>query len=87
MPRLSDTDLRRARDLGAATYLSSYTHLMGRQLKIEGMEDDAINAMALEMVEPLNFATQAAWCAMMGDHQGMHNALRKQRLALEKLKP
>jgi hypothetical protein len=90
MTKLSDTDLLRARDLGAASYLSAYAHLMARHLGIDDSDTDAINAMALQMAKALALGTEAAWCALMSDRNGMNNALarlQKETEALAKPRP
>ena len=58
---LSDAELTKARDLGAATYLSAYVHLMARNLGVDDRDHQGINAMAGALVEPVNLATEAAF--------------------------
>lgn len=74
---LSDEVLELARDLGAATYLSACIHLMARHLGVDDSDDEAINAMATQMIESVNLGTEATWCALMSDREGMHRALER----------
>jgi hypothetical protein len=86
---LSQQELQLARDMGAATYLSSYIWLMAQQLGVtvqEEITNDAVNAMAELMVEPLNFATQAAFCMLMEDERGAREQMAKLHNALTGLK-
>lgn len=85
MTPLSDAELIKARDLGAATYLSSYVHLMARNIGVDDSDDEGVNAMALQMVEAVNLGTEAAFRALMNDRSGMENALVQLRDALETL--
>lgn len=82
---LNDQELRHARDLGAATYLTAYVRLMARELGIEteAFDQKQINAMALDMVEATNMATEAAWCALMKDRQGVDSALKRLSIHLK----
>lgn len=74
---LSNEELEHARDLGAATYLSAYIHLMARRLKVDESNTVAVNQLAVSMIPILNLACQAAWCAHMKDRMGAHNAINK----------
>lgn len=82
---LSDSELYRARDLGGATYLSAWVHLMTRKLGVDDSDLVSVNDMALSMLEPLNHAMQACWCSMMKDQPGMADAMGKFRRAVEAL--
>lgn len=82
---LSTEELERARDLGAATYLTAYIHLMSRQLKVDDSDNEAVNIMALDMVDILNLSTQAGWCALMGDRKGLLKVMDNFRSAVETL--
>jgi hypothetical protein len=84
---LSQSELERARDLGAATYASAYVRLMSIHLGIANASQEAINEMALQMVEGINFGTQAAWCGLMGDQDGINNALEQLRESAKALTP
>jgi hypothetical protein len=39
------------------------------------------------MVEGINFGTQAAWCGLMGDQDGINNALEQLRESAKALTP
>lgn len=83
--QLTREELERARDLGAAAYLASYVRLMMRELKINETDTIAINTMAVQMIEPMNLATQAAWRALMEDHEGLEQVLKQFRSSLDNL--
>lgn len=51
----------------------------------EDLDQEAVNAMALQMLESLNVATEATWRALMKDKSGMYETLGRQRKTLEKL--
>lgn len=87
MTVLSNEQLQHARDLGAASYLSAYVHLMTRVLDIDDSDNVAINEMASTMVEPINIATEAAWRALMGDTVGMDQTLKRFREHLDEIHP
>jgi hypothetical protein len=38
---------------------------------VNDFDDKEINAMAIEMVEVINLATQMGWCALMKDQLGI----------------
>lgn len=84
-------DLEHARDLGAASYLSSYIRLMMLAIGVEDAEkadketSEGVNAMVLAMVEPINHATETIWRAMMHDHEGEKAALKRFIASLEKV--
>jgi hypothetical protein len=67
MQDLSREEIVRIRDLGAVAYLRGYVRLMARELGIDESDSDGLDAMVVEMVEPLNVATEAAWRALMKD--------------------
>lgn len=88
MPRrkgLSTTELELARDMGAATYLSSFIWLMSDQLEVKDLTNDSVNAMAILMIEPLNLATELAFRKMMGDEEGVADAILRLRRAIDLL--
>lgn len=76
---LSNEELEDARDLGAATYLSAYVHLMARRLDVDDSDTVAVNQMAVAMIPVINLATEAAWRASMKDRTGAHKALKDLR--------
>ena len=87
---MTPQDLQKAKDLGFATYLSAYVQLMGRNLGITGDDPDAgtqqaLNQMALTMVEPMNLATEACWRALMHDHRGAKDKIQRFEEALKQL--
>lgn len=61
--------LRTYHHRGAAIYLSAYIGLMMDGMGVKATTKSEINALALEMVEPLNIATEAIWRAMMSDQE------------------
>lgn len=79
---LSREELERARDLGAVTYCGAYVHLMGRELGVDTSDKESLNHMLLQMVEPMNQATEAIWRALMNDHVGKEEALIRFRKSL-----
>lgn len=90
MPRLfgpaDDETLRKSQELGAATYLTSYIVRMARAMDIDLEADtEGVNKMVLQMVEPLNHATAAIWCALMTDATGRDLAIERLTVALEAL--
>lgn len=88
MPRrkgFSTAELELARDMGAATYLSSFIWLMGDQLEVKDLTNDSVNAMAILMIEPLNLATELAFRKMMGDEEGVTDAILRLRRAIDLL--
>jgi hypothetical protein len=85
LPSLSNEELAHTRNLGAAAYLGAFVRLMARHLEIDDSDEEALNALALEMVESVNLGTEAAWCSLMNDRQGMDNALARLRDTVEKL--
>lgn len=87
-PKYSDMtnkQLEFARDLGGATYLSAYVHLMARELGVDDSDLVSVNDMALPMLEPLNIALECCWRATMKDHAGQAEAMGRFRRAVEAL--
>lgn len=82
---LSDDDLKRARDLGAATYVTAYVTMMAKELGIKDIDLAAANALAMHMVEPLNLATEATFRKLMEDDAGTADTLRRFHMALKQL--
>jgi hypothetical protein len=58
---------------------------MSRQLGVDDSDNEAVNVMALEMVDVLNLSTQAGWCALMGDRKGLLKVMDSFRSAVETL--
>lgn len=58
---------------------------MSRQLGVDDSDKEAINVMAVEMVDILNLSTQAGWYALMGDRKGLLKVMDNFRSAVEKL--
>lgn len=93
MPRIfgptDDETLRKSQELGAATYLTAYIVRMARAMDIDPQhleaDTEAVNQMVLQMVEPLNHATAAIWCALMTDASGRDLAIERLTVALEAL--
>lgn len=83
--QLPRAELEKARDLGAAMYLSAYGHLMARELGIDETDNEGIKRMMLQLIEPMNDATEAMWRALMEDEDGMYKALRRFEDRLHKL--
>lgn len=82
---LSTEELEHARDLGAITFLSSYVHLMSRQLGIDDSDNTTINTMTLQMLEPVNLGIEAAWYALMGDEKGLQTTMERFQDAMKTL--
>jgi hypothetical protein len=84
----SEVDLEHARDVGAVTYISAYYRLIMKALNVEEPEnDDAINAMVLISIEPMNAASVAIFAAMMNDKSKMEQALAEFRERLDTIIP
>lgn len=77
MTELDNVELEHTRDLGAITYLSAYVHLMSRKLGIDDSDNEAVNGLAIQMIDTLNLSTLAAWCGLMNDRQGAEEALNE----------
>lgn len=60
---------------------------MCRALKIDDSDIQSVNAMSLELVEPLNMGVEAGWRALMGDTVGMDQTLDRLRRHLDEIKP
>lgn len=69
--------LQHARDSGAAAYLNAYIRLMARELDVDDSDTASVTQMILEMIGPMNHATEAIWRAMMDDNKGMDEALKR----------
>lgn len=78
-------ELKRARDIGAVAYLRSYVLLMAREIGVEMSDTKTANSMTLEMVDPINHATEATWRALMEDTDGKEAAIERFRQSLERL--
>lgn len=74
------------RDLGAVLFFGCYVRLMMRELGTDDTNQDAVNAMVLPMVMPMNAATNAMWCALMNDDKGRDEALERFKACLEGIK-
>lgn len=81
--QLPKEEVERARDLGAVTYCAAYIELMARELGINTRE--GVNQMVSEMIEPLNYATEAIWRALMSDNLGKEETLIRFRQSLLEL--
>lgn len=79
---LNNVELERARDLGGATYLSAYVTLMARQLGLDDADKEALRAFALQMLIPVNLATEAAWFALMHDDEKMNERIQELQAVL-----
>lgn len=66
-------------------YLTAYGHLMARELGIDETDDAGIKRMMLQLIEPMNDATDAMWRALMEDRDGMYKALHRFEDSLTKL--
>lgn len=84
---IPESELKSKRDLGAVVYLSCYLQLMHRALGVDNIHDDYLRMTALQMVIPINYATEATWRAMMDDRKGADEALANLRDCLEALYP
>lgn len=84
--RLSEEELKSVRDLGCASHLAAYVHLMIRTLGISpDPSNESVNLMVIDMIDPVNVAVEAAWRAMMQDRPGVIDAMRRQQTQLEKI--
>lgn len=86
---LPTRELEHARDMGAATYLAAYLRLMIRELGVEKGDAESqtamVRSMVLQMIAPMNHATESIWRAMMEDNKGMEEALQRLRDSLDEL--
>lgn len=80
--RLSTEELEQSYEMGMAMFCSAYVQLMTRELGIDVQDKEALKPMILQMVEPMNDATEAVWRALMHDHLGKEEALIRFRKAL-----
>lgn len=86
MQDLSNEAVKRIRDLGAVAYLRGYIRLMVRELDIDESDTEGMDHMLLQMVEPLNVATEAIWRALMSDKsEEMEKVLARFKESLEPL--
>lgn len=86
MSDLSKEDLYTHMEMAMASYVSLYTRVMLRELGIdESYESDVPDRkkMALQLVEPLNHASYAAWCAVMRDKDGVDQAMEELKQAID----
>lgn len=83
--KIPTEELEHIRDQGAAAYMSAYVRLMMRALKINESDLLGVNGMVVQMIEPLNHATEAIWCALMKDLVGKEQAITKFKESLNKL--
>lgn len=83
--KLPKAELEKARDLGAAMYLTAYGHLMARELGIDETDDEGIKRMMLKLIEPMNEATDAMWRSLMEDREGMDKAIHRFEDELQRL--
>lgn len=67
--KVPDSLLEYGRDTGAVMYLTAYVRLMCRAIGVDDTNVDAVQAMVVQMVEPLSKATEATWRAMMADDE------------------
>lgn len=74
---MSSDELKEMQTQGAIIYLKAYIHGMGRGLNIESLPENEIRQMIIEMVEPINLATETIWRGMMNDHNGMQETLKR----------
>jgi hypothetical protein len=85
--QIPESELFQKRDLGAVIYLSCYIQLMHRALGVEELNDEYIRMTVVQMVMPINYATEAAWRALMNDRKGSEEALANMKRSLELLYP
>lgn len=85
MSHLTDEQLEKAQLMGAATYLRAYVHRMARQLDVNDKDIASVDKMVVELVEPLNIATEAAWRALMEDTDGIEDALDRFKSSLDNI--
>jgi hypothetical protein len=60
---------------------------MMRSLGVDDTDNAAVNALASEMVEPINLATEAAFRTLMADTVGSDQALERLRKHLDEITP
>lgn len=83
--KMNDEELKRARDLAAAVYMSSSVHLLARQLGIDTSDTEGVNNLAMRLVDPVNLAIEASWLGLMEDKVGRDAALEDLRKAVESI--
>lgn len=65
-------------------YLSAYVNLITRHMGLDGTNEE-MNALAVEMVDTVNLATQIAWCALMSDPNGVSKGMEELKTTVDKL--
>lgn len=83
--QLPISELQNRQYLGAVVYLSAYLMLMHRELGVDDASDEYLRMTTLQMVMPMNHATEAIWRALMKDADGMEKAVQEFRAALHAL--
>ena len=58
---------------------------MARAIGVDDIDRDQLKALALQMLIPVNIATEAAWCALMHDREGMDKKVDELRTVLDSL--
>jgi hypothetical protein len=81
---LSREELKQAQIMGATAYMMAYVRLMAIEMSVEVTSED-IRGMILEMVDPLNHATEAIWRALMKDYDGSNEAVDRFKESLDKM--
>lgn len=86
LTKASREEIERIRDLGAVAYLRGYIRLMVRELEIDESDVEGMNHMLLQMVEPLNIATEAIWRGLMNDKpEEMEKVLARFKESLDQI--
>jgi hypothetical protein len=82
--KIPTSELIAIRDLAAVTHMGANIRILMRELGVEE-NDDAIRAMLLQMVIPMNHAFDATWRALMKDVDGSEEAVQHFRACLHGL--
>jgi hypothetical protein len=83
--KIPTSELMHKRDLGAILYLSCYLQMMHRELGIDDVSDEYLRMTVLQMVMPMNHATEAIWRALMHDETGVEETIQRFRESLRGL--
>lgn len=77
--------LDRGRDVAALSYINCWLRLMCRELGMDNLANEQLQAMASEMVTALNSGMEIAFCAMVGDRRMADRALGNLRAIVEEI--
>ena len=83
--KIPTSELMHKRDLAAALYFTCYLQMMHRELGVDDASGEYLRMTVLQMVMPMNHATEAIWRALMHDETGVEEAIQRFRESLRGL--